>query len=48
MIRADCMRALRDGMPGGGSYCSSNTPFVECPSKTTYILDVRAEFDVPD
>ena len=45
-IRADSVRALRDGMPGGGFfYCSSNTPFVGMPIENYLaILDVRAEF----
>lgn len=42
-IRADSLRALRDGMPGGGFFfCSSNTPFVGMALENYLaILDVR-------
>lgn len=45
-IRADSLRALKDGMPGGGFFfCSSNTPFVGMPLENYLaILDMRAQY----
>lgn len=45
-IKADSLRSLRDGMPGGGYfYCSSNTPFIGMKIENYLaILDVRREY----